>query len=239
MAGGVTAPRGSAGGLSPVDFIRGMRSARARIDAYAHHPYPLDRAATPFSGGCGHCETITMATLERLLREVSRNLGAKRIWLTEYGYQTNPPDRTLGVSFASQARLHAQASRRVYLAPRVDMLIHYLYRDEPDVGRWQSGLTKLTGAAEAGAARVSAPARAGRAERHADDPLGPGAPREGSSALRPPAVPRRRRGTTSAVRVSTTSRRFPLARRSGPARARAGLQLPRRAILVGPTLALS
>ena len=37
---------------------------------------------------------------------------------------------------------------RVYLAPRVDMLIHYLYRDEPEVGRWQSGLTKLTGAAK-------------------------------------------------------------------------------------------
>ena len=148
VAGGVTAPRGSAGGVSPVDFIRGMRAARARLDAYAHHPYPLDRAATPFTGGCGHCETITMATLERLLREVSRNFGAKRIWLTEYGYQTNPPDRTLGVSLARQARLHAQASRRVYLAPRVDMLIHYLYRDEPDVGRWQSGLTRLTGAAK-------------------------------------------------------------------------------------------
>ncbi len=36
----------------------------------------------------------------------------------------------------------------MYLAPRVDMLIHYLYRDEPEVGRWQSGLTKLTGAAK-------------------------------------------------------------------------------------------
>ena len=148
VAGGVTAPRGSSGGLSPVDFIRGMRAARARLDAYAHHPYPLDRAATPFTGGCAHCETITMATLERLLREVSRNFGAKRIWLTEYGYQTNPPDRTLGVSYARQARLLADASHRVYLAPRVDMLIHYLYRDEPEVGRWQSGLTKLTGAAK-------------------------------------------------------------------------------------------
>jgi len=26
------------------------------------------------------------------------------------------------------------------------MLIHYLYRDEPDVGRWQSGLLTTTGA---------------------------------------------------------------------------------------------
>ena len=76
-----------------------MDAAGARLDAYAHHPYPLTRLETPWTGACGHCETITMASLERLLREVSRAFGAqKRIWLTEYGYQTNPPDRALGVS---------------------------------------------------------------------------------------------------------------------------------------------
>ena len=41
VAGGVTAPRGGAGGLSPVAFIRGMGSSGARLDAYAHHPYAL------------------------------------------------------------------------------------------------------------------------------------------------------------------------------------------------------
>ena len=148
VAGGVTAPRGSMGGLSPVQFIRDMKAARARLDAYAHHPHPLQPNATPFADGCGHCETITMATLERLLQEVSRNFGRARIWLTEYGYQTDPPDRRLGVSYARQARYLAEAARRVYLAPRVDMLIHYLYRDEPDVFRWQSGLTSLTGRAK-------------------------------------------------------------------------------------------
>jgi hypothetical protein len=148
VAGGVTAPRGSKGGLSPVRFIRDMKAARARLDAYAHHPYPLRPDDTPFAGGCAHCETITMATLERLLREVSRNFGATRVWLTEYGYQSNPPDRHLGVSYARQARYLADAARRVYLAPRVDMLIQYLYRDEPDVFRWQSGLTTITGRAK-------------------------------------------------------------------------------------------
>lgn len=28
------------------------------------------------------------------------------------------------------------------------MLVHYLYRDEPEVGRWQSGLVTATGAAK-------------------------------------------------------------------------------------------
>ncbi len=148
VGAGVTAPRAAYKGVSPVEWIRGMRKARAKLDAYAHHPYPLSKRETPEAGGCGHCSTITMATLDRLLREVKRAWGNKRIWLTEYGYQTNPPDRALGVSRALQARYHADASRKVYRTPRVDMLIHYLYKDEPTMARWQSGLISHAGAAK-------------------------------------------------------------------------------------------
>ena len=53
VAGGVTAPRGGAGGLSPVAFIRGMGSSGARLDANAQHPYPHGPKETPWGGGCG------------------------------------------------------------------------------------------------------------------------------------------------------------------------------------------
>jgi hypothetical protein len=140
VAGGVTAPRASTGGVSPVDWIAGMAAAHAKLDAYAHNPYPLRPGETPTSGGCDHCKTITMATLPRLLSAVRRAFGTKtRIWLTEYGYQTNPPDTLLGVSYAKQAEYDSEAAHRAYLAPRVDILIHYLVRDEPDPARWQSG----------------------------------------------------------------------------------------------------
>jgi hypothetical protein len=146
VGGGVTAPRGSKGGVSPVDWIRGMAAARARLDAYAHNPYPLSRTETPFAGGCDHCETITMATLERLLGEVERAFGSrKRIWLTEYGYQTSPPDPWLGVSWAKQRRFVGEAALRAYLVPRVDMLVQFLIRDEPEIGRWQSGVLTVGG----------------------------------------------------------------------------------------------
>jgi hypothetical protein len=146
VGGGITAPRGGTGGVSPVDWIRGMGRAGARLDAYAHNPYPLTpRRETPWSGGCSRCSTITMATLERLQSEVARAFGAKRIWLTEYGYQTNPPDRWLGVSQALQARYLAEAALRAYRAPRVDMLIQFLVRDEPVEARWQSGLVGIDG----------------------------------------------------------------------------------------------
>ncbi len=145
VAGGVTAPRGSTGGVSPVAWIAGMAAAHAHMDAYAHNPYPLRRNETPTSGGCGHCETITMATLPRLLTDVRHAFGLHmRIWLTEYGYQTNPPDHLLGVSYRQQARYLSEAALRVYEAPRVDVLIHYLVRDEPNVARWQSGLVAIS-----------------------------------------------------------------------------------------------
>jgi hypothetical protein len=157
VGAGETAPRGNTGGLSPVAWIHGMRAAGARLDAYAHHPYPTSRNETPSTGGCGHCATITMATLERLLREVQRAWPGKRVWLTEYGYQTNPPDRYFGVSHQAQARYLGEGSLRAYRAARVDLLIHYLVRDEADVGRFQSGLFTAAGAAKPSAAAFPLP----------------------------------------------------------------------------------
>ena len=158
VAGGVTAPRGSTGGVSPVAWIRGMKKAHARLDVYAHHPYPSrPRVESPSSGGCDHCETITMATLGRLLTEVSNAFGPKRIWLTEYGYQTNPPDRILGISTALQARYIGDAAYRAYRLPRVDMLVHYLVLDESDPARFQSGLYTSAGVPKPSAAAFAVP----------------------------------------------------------------------------------
>jgi hypothetical protein len=149
VGGAVTAPRGNVGGVSSVDWLRGMAEAHARLDAYASNPYPLNpRSETPWSGGCTSCRTFTMANLPKLLADVQRYFPGKRVWLTEYGYQTNPPDRFLGVSPALQAQYLAEAALRAYLAPRVDMLINFLVRDEPDVGRWQSGLLSIGGVAK-------------------------------------------------------------------------------------------
>jgi hypothetical protein len=159
VAGGVTAPRGGSGGVSPVAWIRGMRAARAKLDVYAHHPYPSSSRETPFTGGCSYCTTITMATLERLLNEVRRAFGPKRIWLTEYGYQTG----AFGVTQQRQAELIGQASLRVARAPRVDMLVHYLVKDEPEVGRFQSGLYDVSGRPKLAALAFPLPlAQAGR-----------------------------------------------------------------------------
>jgi hypothetical protein len=140
IAGGVTAPRGGESGMSPVTWIRRMRAAHAHLDAYAQNPYPLSPRETPTSGGCMRCATYTMATLPKLIAEVKRDFGSRtRIWLTEYGYNSKPPSTWLGVPNRLQARFVEEAAHRAYELPKVDLLINYLVRDEPDASRWTSG----------------------------------------------------------------------------------------------------
>jgi hypothetical protein len=141
VGGGVTAPRAGSSGVAPVTWIRGMGAAGAELDAYAHHPYPgRPQSETPWSPKCVNCLTISMADLERLEREVARAFGRTRIWLTEYGYQTNPPDEYLGVSPPEQAIYVASAALRAYRSSTVDMLIFFMVRDDSAPAGWQSGV---------------------------------------------------------------------------------------------------
>jgi hypothetical protein len=146
VAGGVTSPRQTPSGMSPVAFMQGMKLARARLDAYAQNPYPVSRGETPFHATCVRCAVMTMANLPAIRADVTRFFGAATpLWLTEYGYQTNPPDRLLGVTYALQARYIGEAALRVWEQAGVTMLIHFLVRDEPSVGGWQSGLFSAGG----------------------------------------------------------------------------------------------
>jgi hypothetical protein len=147
VAGGVTAPRAGSAGIAPVPWIRAMGRAHAKLDAYAHNPYPgRPQSETPWGPKCVNCQTITMADLERLEREVARAFGHKPIWLTEYGYQTNPPDIFLGVSPEKQAAYVSSAALRAFRAHSVEMLIFFMVRDDPEPAGWQSGFLTVNGA---------------------------------------------------------------------------------------------
>ena len=160
VACGVTGPRGnnnpnsSRPAVSPLPFLRAMKKAGAKgFDAYAHHPYygaPRETPSTPPPPGIhGNAATaITLGNFSLLTKEVTRLYGNKRIWITEYGYQTNPPDRVFGVSFANQAKYLTQAYGIAKKNPRVDMFIWFLLRDERRLANdgWQSGLLTASGA---------------------------------------------------------------------------------------------
>jgi hypothetical protein len=161
VACGVTGPRGNnqpnsaRPSLAPIAFLRGMKKAGAtKFDAYAHHPYygkPSETPATPPPPGIHGNEptAVTLGNIGVLIKEVTRLYGNKRIWVTEYGYQSNPPDRIFGVSPALQARYLTQAYGIMKKNPRIDMMLWFLLRDERRAfleEGWQSGLLTETGA---------------------------------------------------------------------------------------------
>jgi len=151
VACGDTAPRGnnaptsSRPTTSPLAFLRAMKSAGARgFDAYAHHPYPGSPRETPATAPPGST-AVTLGNLDVLTKELTRLYGNKPLWLDEYGYQTNPPDRDLGVSPRLQAQYLTQSVAIARKNPRVTMLLWFLVRDEDRLGGWQSGLETWSG----------------------------------------------------------------------------------------------
>jgi hypothetical protein len=151
VACGVTAPRGNNTGtqprpsVSPLIFLRGLKRAGASFDVYAHHPYYQHPSESPVKPPPGP-RAVTLGNISELLRELTRLYGPKHLWITEYGYQTNPPDRSFGVSWIKQARYVSQAYSIARRNPRIDMMIWFLVRDEARIGNgWQSGFFTASG----------------------------------------------------------------------------------------------
>jgi hypothetical protein len=158
VACGATGPRGNNNpnsgrpSVSPVPFLRAMKAAGATgFDAYAHHPYygsPVETPSTkPPPGRRGQPPTaVTLANIDVLVAELDRLYGRRmRLWITEYGYQTWPPDRIFGVTYSKQAAYLTQAVAIARRHPRIDMFLWFLLRDEDRLGGWQSGLTTRQG----------------------------------------------------------------------------------------------
>jgi hypothetical protein len=156
VACGATAPRGNNAprsprpSVSPLAFLRALKAAGlGQFDAYAHHPYYGSPAEGPTQrppGTRGAAATaVTLGNIGSLISEVTRLYGRKPLWLTEYGYQTNPPDRHFGVSWAKQAAYLKQAYAIARRNPRITMMLWFLAQDEPRLSGWQSGFMTVTG----------------------------------------------------------------------------------------------
>ncbi len=155
---GATNPRGNNDpsstrpSISPLAFLRALKKAGlTHFDAYAHHPYYGNRFETPTTvprrtASGKPPDVVTLANIQALVTQLTELYGNKRLWITEYGYQTNPPDRFFGVTWAQQATYLSQSFALARRNPRIDMMLWFLLQDEPNVAGWQSGLFTATGA---------------------------------------------------------------------------------------------
>jgi hypothetical protein len=126
-------------------------------DGFAIHPYsgrnaPERKHPNPDDVALASLSHLA-ATLDRLqavaaLKPTTRRFG---IFVDEYGYQTNPPDRAGGVSLSKQDHYLQRAAYLAWRNPRVRLFTQYLWRDEPRrgcCGGWQSGLRTVGGKAK-------------------------------------------------------------------------------------------
>jgi hypothetical protein len=184
IAGGATAPRGGTGGMSPVDFIRAMGRAGARLDAYAHHPHPLSPAETPLTGGCAHCATRTPPRRDaNRVRTADEDLADRARVPDE---PTRPhPRRLMGTPGSLRRRGATPSLRREPRRPADP--VSRTRRAEP-----RSVAERLRddlGPREARADVVLAAARPGVAPRPRHHAVGSGPPGSWVTTLCPPATP--------------------------------------------------
>ena len=137
-------------GCRPDGNLRKFRSEHPVLFAatgFAHHPYNLLGAPRVKPRAA---EDITLSVISRLTKLVDRAqraAGSRRklpIYLTEYGYQTRPPD-PLGVSFARQAAFMDESEYMAYTNKRVRTLSQFLLVDDRALGNFQSGLFNALG----------------------------------------------------------------------------------------------
>jgi hypothetical protein len=142
---GNDAPRSSRPSTSPLVFLTWLRRAGLkRFDAYAHHPYYTNRLERPSTVPRSK-KTVTLGNIRVLIAKLDALYGRKRLWITEYGYQTRPPDRFFGVRYSTQARYVHEAFAIARKTRRVEMLVWFLIRDERRLSGWQSGVLSVRG----------------------------------------------------------------------------------------------
>jgi hypothetical protein len=153
VACGATDPRGnnsaksSRPSISPLAFLAALKKyglKRSSFDVYAHHPYYSRPSESPTTKPKAKT-VVTLGNIGVLTKLLTKLYGNKKLWITEYGYQTRPPDRTFGVSWIKQAQYLTKAYSIARKNPRITMMLWFLLKDEGRLGGWQSGLFTATG----------------------------------------------------------------------------------------------
>jgi len=128
------------------------RYAKLAATGVSHHPYNRGGSQPPLAKPAkGEITISTLSRLNAVLAQGSHNRRIRSnlpIYLTEFGFQTNPPDKVFGVSLSRQAQYLNQSDYIAYRDSRAKSVAQYELFDEPDLEVFQSGLFLLDGKAK-------------------------------------------------------------------------------------------
>jgi hypothetical protein len=134
--------------LEPFNFIKALGKLKPKIDVLSVHAY----GGVP---GLGIRDGATIGTkkpslapgsFKAFLKVADTALHHKyRVWVTEFGWQTKPEDKTIGVTHLQQAQFMKSMFALLRSTKRVDIGIWFLMKDEVNVAGWQSGVRTASG----------------------------------------------------------------------------------------------
>jgi hypothetical protein len=176
---GALAPSGSdartqGAAVRPLAFLRSMACVDSRYrklrtgtcngfsppaaDAFSLHPHGIKLSPDAHARSRDDAPIGDLPHFEAVLDKLTKAgrlqvVGASRfpLYLTEFAYQTNPPDRFLGVPLSTQAAWLSRSAQKAWADPRVRSLTWYVWKDGA-LGRngsgWQSGVLRSDGTAK-------------------------------------------------------------------------------------------
>lgn len=227
---------GNSGRVPPARFVRDLLCvssrlrpkrcpAPARFDVLAHHPYaiggPKRRALNPDDVSVPDMAKLTLPLDIAVRAKHVRPAGRKRVWVTEIGWDSAPPDPR-GLSQAVHARWLAESLHLLW-KQGVDTVLWLLVVDqqpEPSFGATrQSGVFLADGTPKAAATRFQFPFVAAREGRRTE--------LWGKAGARGAVAIQRRKGRRWVTVARARARgsgvfRTTISRRRGLYRARAG-----------------
>jgi hypothetical protein len=109
--------------------------------AYAHHPYtkhnaPDQKDKSPLAYTMANISDLT-AFLDKIAAGTGRIRSGLPVALTEFGYETSPPDRFQGISLDKQAEYSNEGDFLAWANPRVIAQTQFLLRDAPPLTQYR------------------------------------------------------------------------------------------------------
>jgi hypothetical protein len=178
---GARQPRNEQSGMQPLRFIRELACVDEQLrpkttgdcadyrpllgDGFSHHPYSLMHKPdfvdprNPDNLPIGALDRLT-TTLDKLVRMGRIDPKVRNVYLTEFGYETNPPDPIKPWNPEQQARFLNWSEYLAWSNPNVRAWPQFLLRDmgtvsaadaqrgKREFGDWQSGLFFHDGSAK-------------------------------------------------------------------------------------------
>jgi hypothetical protein len=175
--------------MAPLPFLRQMGCVNSRYksirtgackhfkaatgDSFGYHPHPKKLAPDKANKDRDDAQFGDFKRLFATLDKLSRKHRIKptkghtfKIRLTEFGYETNPPDKSNGVSQSLQNRYLQQAAYIAFTTRRIESVNFYGWEDEPtrNLGKganrysnYQTGLETVAGKPKPALSTFAAP----------------------------------------------------------------------------------